>query len=300
MAPTSDRAAVVRSEPGVGPFAGRTAVMATRHGKVALLAPLLWEGLGLRLVGVDDLDTDAFGTFTGEVPRPGDQLETARAKAQAALERTGADLALASEGSFGPHPAAPFLAANREVLLLLDRTADLELVATAVSTVTNFAHAVVSTPEAAHAFAERIGFPTHGLILRDGPDPATARVVTRGITTRQGLEEALARALPRGFGEAVLLETDMRAHLNPTRQVVIRQAAEDLIARASALCEVCGTPGFALQEVVPGLPCGWCGQPTRQPLAEVVGCLRCEHTRRRPFPTGERTADPGRCDLCNP
>jgi hypothetical protein len=300
MAATSDREAAARLQPGASPFAGRTAVMPTRHGKVALLAPLLWEGLGLRLVGVDDLDTDAFGTFTGEVPRPGDQRETARAKALAALERTGADLALASEGSFGPHPAAPFLSANRELVLLLDRAAELEIVGTAVTTATNFAHAVVTTPEAAYAFAERVGFPTHGLIVRDGPDPATARVVAKGIATREALEEALTRALPRGMGEAVLLETDMRAHLNPTRHAAIRQAAADLVARAASRCDACGTPGFALQEVVPGLPCGWCGQPTRQPLAEVVGCLRCENTRRRPFPAGERTADPGRCDLCNP
>ncbi|MEB3221282.1 MAG: DUF6671 family protein [Candidatus Sericytochromatia bacterium] len=274
--------------------------MPTRHGKVELLAPLLWEGLGLRLVGVEDLDTDAFGTFTGEVPRPGGQLETARAKAEAALARTGADLALASEGSFGPHPAAPFLQADRELLVLVDRATGLELVGAALSPSTNLARAIVSTREEALAFAERVGFPSHGLIVRDGPDAELAGVVAKGLATRAALEAALELALPRGLGRAVAIETDMRAHLNPTRQAVIRQAAGDLVARALSHCGACGAPGFAVVEVQPGLPCGWCGEPTRQPLAKVEGCVRCEHTRRRPFPAGERTADPGRCELCNP
>ncbi|MEB3196613.1 MAG: DUF6671 family protein [Candidatus Sericytochromatia bacterium] len=300
MSATSESPARVAGPSTGSPFAGRTAVMATQHGKVDLLAPLLQEALGITLVRAEGVDTDDFGTFTGEVPRPGDQRETAIAKAEAALALTGADLALASEGSFGPHPMAPFLAANRELFVLLDRRLELTIVASAFTTATNFSHAVISNPEAAWAFAERVGFPEHGLIVRDGPDPATARVVAKGIVTPAALDEALARALPRGMGRSMLLETDMRAHLNPTRQKAIRLAALDLVARLQSICDACGTPGFALLEVIPGLPCGWCGQPTRLPLEELEGCLRCEHTRRRPYPNGERTADPGRCDLCNP
>jgi hypothetical protein len=279
-------------------WVGRLAVMPTLHGKVELLAPVLHAALGLQVVGVPGFDTDAFGTFTGEVSRPGDQLETARAKAVAAVAQTGADLALASEGSFGPHPAIPFLPANRELLLLLDCRAGLEIVASVVSTATNYAHRVFDSLEAAWAFAEKVGFPSHGLIVRAGGDPEASPVVAKGLVTPEALEDAVAQALRHA--RVGVIETDMRAHLNPTRQRAILAAAQDLVQRARSLCQACQTPGFAVVEVVPGLPCEWCGQATRLPLAEVDGCLRCAHTRRREFPAGERFADPGRCDRCNP
>lgn len=287
----------VRSGPPLW-WADRRVVMPTLHGKVALLSPVFRARLGLELVEGTGVDTDAFGNFTGEVPRPGNQVETARAKALAALEATGAELAVASEGSFGPHPSVPFLPANREVLLLIDRRSPLEIVAAAVSTATNYAHRVFETPEAAWAFAEKAGFPSHGVIVRAGVDPVSAPVVAKGLVTPDAFAEAIDRVFRAG--PAGVIETDMRAHLNPTRQQVILLAAQDLVQRACSLCQACGTPGFAAVEVLSGLPCEWCGNPTRLPLAEVDGCLQCSHTRRREFPAGERFADPGRCDRCNP
>lgn len=42
-----------------------------------------------------------------------------------------------------------------------------------------------------------------------------------------------------------------------------------------------------------------CGAPTREPQADVLGCVKCPHrvTRER---TDRNTADPGRCGYCNP
>lgn len=53
------------------PFQGRDWVIATRHGKEAVLAPILENALGLRITVPPDLDTDVLGTFSGEVPRLG-------------------------------------------------------------------------------------------------------------------------------------------------------------------------------------------------------------------------------------
>lgn len=61
------------------------AVIATMHGKERVLGPVL-DGLGMDWVLASGLDTDAFGTFTGEIVRPGAQLDAARLKAEAALK----------------------------------------------------------------------------------------------------------------------------------------------------------------------------------------------------------------------
>ena len=95
------------------------------------------------------------------------------------------------------------------------------------------------------------------------------------------------------------LQTELRAHANPTRMEMIRLAAEDLVKILRSPCPACGAPGFWLVEHIAGLPCGDCGAPTREARAEVQGCLKCAHreTRER---TDRQHADPGRCDYCNP
>ena len=87
-------------------------MVATKHGKEKVIAPILERSLGVKVLSTTNLDTDRFGTFSGEVERKGTPLEVARAKCEAALKLTGADLAVASEGSFGPHPELFFAAAE--------------------------------------------------------------------------------------------------------------------------------------------------------------------------------------------
>jgi len=110
------------------PYAGRAAVLATRHGKERLLGRPLRVTPGLRLRVPPDLDTDALGTFTGEVARVGTPLEVARRKARLGMEAMGLPLGLASEGSFGPHPTIPFLPADHELLLFVDDERGVETV----------------------------------------------------------------------------------------------------------------------------------------------------------------------------
>ena len=82
--------------PGViprNPYGGQRATLVTLHHKDRVLAPLLEAALGVALETLRDVDTDALGTFTRDVPRHGTQLETARRKAQLAIERRGGTLA---------------------------------------------------------------------------------------------------------------------------------------------------------------------------------------------------------------
>jgi hypothetical protein len=263
------------------------------HGKEQVLAPLLEPVLGFHLVVPDRFDTDQFGTFTGEVERPAPQLATARLKAQAVLAATGGDLALASEGAFGPHPELPLVPANVEMLLLLDVRQGWEVTAQYLTPDTNFAQQTVTDWPQAEAFAQRAGFPSHGLIAR----PLPSGQVVKGITETAALQQILANFWATGPA-SVQLETDMRAMHNPTRQRAIAEAAGHLLARLASRCPRCGTPGFGPGQPLPGLPCGWCGLPTRLPLAHVRTCARCGYSDQ--VAAAQPTADPAYCEFCNP
>ena len=66
-----------------GPYRGRRIALATLHGKAAAVGPAVRRHLGAGLVVPPGLDTDAFGTFAGDVPRTGTMGTTALAKARA-------------------------------------------------------------------------------------------------------------------------------------------------------------------------------------------------------------------------
>ncbi len=101
-------------------FEGRKLVISTKHQKEHVLGPILERALGVQAFVPKNLDTDQLGTFSGEVLRLHDPLTTARKKCQLAIELTGCDMAISSEGSFGSHPSAFFLPANVEWLIFLD------------------------------------------------------------------------------------------------------------------------------------------------------------------------------------
>lgn len=277
------------------PLRGRCVAIATMHGKERAIAPPLATRLGAIAVVPAGFDTDAFGTFTGEIARRGSPRDAARAKAAAAMAATGLDAAIASEGTFGPHPAAPLLPLAAEFLLLVDARSGLEVEAEDVGTETNWAGTVVRDLAEAEAFGARIGFPDHQLVLRVAGEPAATR---RGIASRDELAAALAESLRHGG--RVEASADMRADRNPTRMRAIARAAERLAARAATACPDCGWFGFGQVRAERGLPCALCGEPTDLLLAFVDGCARCPATLLRPRPDGAATADPGSCPQCNP
>ena len=82
-------------------FEGRSIVIATKHKKQNAMAALLEKELGVSCIVPENLDTDMLGTFSGEIERDLSPLDAARKKCLLAMELTGTDLAVASEGSFG-------------------------------------------------------------------------------------------------------------------------------------------------------------------------------------------------------
>jgi hypothetical protein len=281
-------------------FAGAIAALGTKHGKERVISPTLEAELGLRVEVAKQVDTDRFGTFTREIPRAGTAMETARSKARAAMEAHGsARFGLSSEGSFGPHPQVPFFPGGVELVLLVDRETDLELTGLDITMETNFASTCVASAREVNSFAARVSFPSHGLIVIAAPhgEPEPALGMTKGIVDQAKLEDAVQETL-RSHGRA-WLETDMRAHVNPTRMRSIERAVQQLARAANSLCPACDRPGYVLVERLGGLPCADCGTPTGKARAEVLACAGCGRREERPI-AGASQATAFECPLCNP
>ena len=279
--------------------AGKRAILATMHRKEQVIRPLLEKGIGVHVSLPDGFDTDRFGTFSREIDRTGSQLEAARAKIDAVFEcDPDAQVAIASEGSFGPHPHIFFAPVGREIVVMCDRESNLELIGHYADLSTNYGHQFVEDADTAVGFAERIGFPRHGLIVLGVSNgrPAPARYLRKDLTSLADLAEAVRQAV--ALCGAAHIETDMRAHRNPTRMRAIKRATIDLVRAYRMPCPGCGRPGFIITERLSGLPCDWCGMPTNALRAEVSVCAGCGHRVEQPFYTS--TADPGQCPACNP
>jgi len=282
-------------------FQHRKALLVTRHGKEQVIGPPLREAFGIELVTTDQPDTDLFGTFSGEVERPGDQLATVRLKVEAACSaHTGADLLLASEGAFFPHPDSPFLMMNRELILLKDQVHQLECIGRSVNLAPGIMRVTVHSAADALAQLPAFRFPAFGIILR-ATDRHTGRLLLRkDCPSFAAVEAAVNELLPFAADGKVEMEHDLRAHRNSDRMGFIADAAAHLVRVMQRCCPACGVPGFDVTDILPGLPCNWCGSPTRLVLAYQYTCTKCNAAHTDYFPNGKQTADPGSCDHCNP
>lgn len=277
-------------------YPNRNLIIATRHGKERVLKPILERELGVRCIIPEDFDTDVFGTFTGEKERVSAPLSTARQKCLEAMERYGVDLAIASEGSFGPHPGLAFIPADDEILFFMDKVRNQEIWVREISTSTNFSSRVVQSLGELKDWAEKIGFPQHGIILRKSETDLAG--IQKGIQDYEILEKAY-RLIKKNYGQ-VFAQTDMRAMHNPRRMEVIALAAGKLVEKIKSVCPACGAPGFGITGVIRGLPCSGCGSPTRSVLHQVYGCTECRHEEMWPNSQLKTTEDPANCDYCNP
>jgi len=286
-------------DPTSSPYAGARIALATLHGKAEALAPA-FAALGAGLVVAEGVDTDRLGTFSGEIPRALPALETAVAKARLAMAATGLPLGLATEGSFGPDPVLGLLPLHREIAVLVDDGRGLVVHERLDTHETNHAGCTLRAGETLDdARLRRWGFPTHALIVRSEPWTPDLPIF-KAIVERDALQTAVARCAGASPTGEVRVDTDMRAHLNPTRMRQIAVLGERLVRRLGTPCPACAAPGFGRTGLVGGLPCLACGTPTARTLAEVHACPGCGHDERRPREDGLLHADPAHCDLCNP
>ncbi len=280
-------------------YRDETFAIATMHAKERAVAKPFSRWLGAAVTVAPGIDTDAFGTFTGEIVRSGSMLDAARAKALAAIEATGLELGLGSEGSFGPHPAVPFIASGTEVLLCQDRKRGFEIHELLVTERTNYQSCDCRPGQDIGNFLAGARFPSHAVVVSSKAPVGAARIV-KGITCATRLAEAIGKAASESRDGHALVVTDMRAHFNPTRMASIRALAIRLARRLATPCPACAAPGFGAVDALRGLPCGWCGEPTRLVVAELLFCAKCGFESRRAVEPQRKTADPGHCHYCNP
>jgi hypothetical protein len=284
-------------------YDGQTVHFATKHKKEAVLGPLL-SSLGLNCVVVP-IDTDEFGTFSGERERSGSIREVLRQKISEATKvvPTGR-LFLASEGSFGPHPVFGFGQTDLESLLMIDHQLEVEIYAEHFTSQTNHSSIRLDTEIYPEGFLASVGFPSHGVIVHPmGLSAPMYKGLHDELSLRSALRECwkhIESSEFQGAERAVVVSTDMRADHNPSRQKVIYRAGEALVEKLKSLCPTCRVPGFAITQGVPGLPCEECGEPSAAPVRVVWECVKCFHYEERPRPDGLVMLPAKDCEFCNP
>lgn len=276
-------------------YTNKKLVIATKHGKEEALTDLLAQDLDIHCIVPEGFDTDALGSFSGEVERSLSPLECARLKCRQAMELTRTSLSIASEGSFGPHPQMPWIAADEEILLFTDAENQFEIPARLLSTETNYAQQSIDSRSELQQFAEAHLFPTHALILKPAVD--VYELIYKGIQTQETLDRAYDHI--KKTAGTVWVETDMRANYNPSRMKVIRACGEKLIRNLKSKCPNCTAPGYMVRDKLAGLPCSSCGMPTRTAREWLYKCVVCPYEEWKANPEKE-TENPQYCPFCNP
>ena len=273
------------------PYRGIEAVITTQHSKEKLIAPAL-TALGIELIH-HKFDTDTLGTFSGEIPRTLPQRDTALKKARIGMDATGIKYGLASEGSIGPDPIVPFINSAIESISWIDDVKGIEIVEYERGTEVVAVKVEVASFDALGDFLDRADFPNHALIAysasKKGP-------IYKGLRDLVELEKAVGELTKTG---SAIIESDLRAHMSPSRSEVIRRCAEKLAKRLQELCARCETPGFGVIANLYGLSCEECGEKVEQAVrGELKGCAKCEYKEEKL--NGKESVSPAQCGSCNP
>jgi hypothetical protein len=276
-------------------YCERPLLIASMHSKERVIGPVMEKALGVKPSKCEGFDTDQFGTFTGEISRHSSSLITARKKCLEAMHTLGFDLAIASEGSFGPHPQIPFISANEEILYFIDLKHQIELYVHHIDCETNFKQAEISDFDTLQRFAIDIGFPEHGVIFRK--DLFSKNTIYKDCMDWRDLKIQFNNYSQ--LYKTFYIETDMRAMRNPTRMKVIERAAEKLVEKITSLCPSCSHPGFDIHNVERGLPCMQCQLPTKTIKQFIYKCPSCGFQLNQ-AQTEKQYEDPMYCDICNP
>lgn len=276
-------------------FHDRKVAIATMHQKEVAIAPLLKQHLGLCSY-IANINTDVFGTFSGEIKRILTPVDALKEKCFLAIKNSNCDLVVASEGSFGPHPELFFLTANEELVMLFDEKNQDYFIGKHLTTQTNFGAMEVKSVDELLRFAYHHGFPSHGLILKN--EHENFSICYKGIRDKNNLIQYFEKLLKAN--EKVIVETDMRAMMNPTRIKSIAKATQNLIEKIKHTCPQCNYPGFDVAELKKGLPCEECGMPTKSILSLVYQCKKCTHSTIKMYPKDKQVEIAMYCDWCNP
>ena len=277
------------SNPHIEPFHGAHFGLLSLHDKASIIAPLLAECWQARLTNTTAFDTDSLGTFSGEVERRLSPLECALRKARLAVELTGADFGLGSEGSFGS-VLWGLSVINQELVACVPARGDWFVVG---------CHAEpVAVSECQYGDSEAVARFWSDLPAGQGVMLIGEGRIAKAVTSRADADAQLAQWYGEQIPPQLRIAYDLRAHQSPLRRLNIARATTNLLARMDSRCSVCALPGFWPDQTETGLPCGDCGYPTNSARAQVAHCRGCGY--RLSTPVTAVYADPATCPLCNP
>lgn len=270
------------------------------HGKEQAIARAVRTMLGADVIVPSNINTDLFGTFSGEIERKDTMGETALAKAKLGMTLTGLPYGMASEGTYGAHPIIPFLPGGIELIVFIDQQRGLTITETIIDDAPCFDHMTAKEFGQIDDFLQRIGFPKHGIIIKPNKSSKASIKNFKGITTHAELERVFDACQNISEDHAVLIQTDMRAHYNPTRMNTISKLAKIVCDRLVCHCNTCNSPGFGRRIPAEGLPCSVCGTETSPKPGYYLTCEVCSHKELKIREDGLKAAEPKYCPDCNP
>jgi hypothetical protein len=269
-------------------------LLASKHEKERVIRPVFFDKLGCEIY-TSPFDTDQFGTFTGEIPRAKNAYETCILKAKTAAVVADCFFSVASEGSFGPHPSMPFFASDHEIMVLVDLKNNWVISEQILTPKTNYKMLTLRAETEVASFLHAVQFPSHAVTLQLND---TKEVLGKGIQDVSLLNHLIKTGFTKG--DELLLATDMRAMMNPTRMEALSLLAAKLAGRILTSCKVCGAPGFGFISTAEKLPCSLCEGPTSMHRFEIWGCVACENKEQKRRHDHLEQADPTYCNYCNP
>jgi Domain of unknown function (DUF6671) len=281
---------------GRHPYANARIGLATIHAKELAIAPPFRRVLDAEVVVAHGLDTDALGTFSGEIPRPDALVETCVIKAELVFRVLDVDCAIANEGSYGPIERVPLVPSGIEIMAFIDRKRGLRIVETLGTHRTNWRLSRFKAGDPnVPVVVTAMGFPRYGVFVISSTDPSRP---VKDLSNMDELVAAVNREAGRSEEGLAIVIADMRANRNPTRMRVLRALSWKLAKRLQRLCPKCQTPGFGAIGARRGLPCECCGQPTHWVDFEIDACSACGHAEARPRKDGRKTAPKLSCKAC--
>lgn len=206
-----------------------TACLLTCHKKAPAFNRSLKKA-GFSVCSWENFDTDTLGQFGQDSAPKLDIKKSALFKAQLACELSGYRYGLGSCGNFGVDPWSKRLSWNEECVAMWDAEESYGITEMIANSHTNYASTTIYNIEQALAFAQYIGFPEHGIVIGNSKSAYYYR-------SPECLSEFLrdVKTLLLTNSDGIFLQTDMRAHQNPTRMGNINLATNKLAAHLSRL-----------------------------------------------------------------
>lgn len=265
----------------------------TQHDKARLVAPF-FNNLPEVTLSEVSIDTDQFGTFSGDIPRVLSPQECAVEKAKLAAHAANTRFGLGSEGSIGVHPAMPFMASDIEHVVLWDEQEHVALTESVLGPIATVTGTYSSWKECHTAFTDHT-FEGHLLIARSADQPG---VVIKGIKSLDELHAAFLSCQAESENELVTVESDLRAMCSVSRQHNISAVAQKLVHRLSQNCPSCEHWGWGREKNLYGAPCSDCGTVSPHALREKL--LLCEYCQFEQMQESFPACSPAQCSVCNP